>query len=77
MATNLANISETTSHIEAEASRAVVQAIAMASIENNQRAQNVALKIGDPLIWQPTFDWSSTDKYAELKNLRVEVKNKF
>ena len=26
---------------------------------------------------QPTFDWSSTYKYAELRNFRMEVKNMF
>ena len=27
------------------------------------------------IIWQPTFDCGSKDKYAELRNFKLEVKN--
>ena len=77
MATNQANLTETITQIAAEAARVVVQAMAMASAENNQRVQNVGPKISGPLMKQPTFHWSSTDKYAKLRNFRMEVKNMF
>ena len=32
-------------------------------------------KFGGPTVRQPTFDWGSTDRYAELRNFRLEVNN--
>ena len=68
MAANQANLTETIAQIAAEAARVVVQAMAMTSVENNQGTQNARLKLGGPLMTQPTLYWSSTDKYAELRN---------
>ena len=51
--------------------------MAMASAENNQRAQNVGPKLGRPIIRQQTFDRRSTDKYAECRKSRMEVMNMF
>ena len=44
MTTNQANITETIGQIAAEAAKAVVQDMAMASTENNQKVQNVGPK---------------------------------
>ena len=70
MATDKAKITEPVAQI---AARAAVLAMAMAYAGNNQRARNM----GPKLMRQTTSDWSSTDKYAELRNFRMEVKNMF
>ena len=49
----------------------------MVSADNNQKAQNAGPKLGGPIMKQPTFDWSSTDKYVELRNFKKEVRNMF
>ena len=51
--------------------------MAIASAKNNHRAQNAGPKIGGPSMRKQTFSWSSTDKYTELRNFRMEVKNMF
>ena len=56
MADDQANITENVAQIAAEAARVAGQAVAMASAENNQRAQNVVPKIGGPLMREPPFD---------------------
>ena len=73
MATEQANITKMIVQIADEAARAAVRAMAMASAQNNQRAQNVGHKLGSPLMRQPALNWSSTGKYAELRNFRMEV----
>ena len=55
----------------------VVQAMAMASAENNQRAQSAGPKLGGPLMRQPTFNWSCTDRHVELRNIKMEVEDMF
>ena len=47
--------------------------MAMASAENNYRAQNVEPKLDRPIMRQLIFDWSST----EIRNFRMEVLNVF
>ena len=56
MATEQPNIAETVVQIAAEAARVAVQAMAMASAENNQSAQNVGLKLGRSIMRQLTFN---------------------
>ena len=51
--------------------------MAMVSAENNQKAQNVGLKIGSPLMGQLRFGWSSTNKYAEWRKFRMEIAKMF
>ena len=77
MATEQANITEVVIQVAAEAARGEVQAMAMASVDNNQRAENGEPKLDRPIMRELKFDWSSTDKYAELKNFKIEVKNMF
>ena len=64
-------MTETVVKIAAEAAWAAVHAVSMASAKNSQRAQNVGPKLGRPIQRQLTFDWSSTDKYAELGNFII------
>ena len=49
--------------------------MAMASADNNQRAHNVGPKLDRSIMKQMTFNWSSKDKYRELRNFEMEVKN--
>ena len=42
-----------------EATRAAMQAIAVAREESTQ---NVGLKLGRPMMKQPTFNWEAEDK---------------
>ena len=74
MTTEQANITEAEVEVAAEAARVAVQAMATASIENNQMAQIVAPKLGRFNHKEPTFNWSSTWKYAELRNFKMKVK---
>ena len=77
MTTEQANIIETIIQIGTEAARVAVQAMAIASVENNQRAQNVGPKLGGLLMRQLTFHCRFTDNYAEKRSFRVDVKNMF
>ena len=58
----------------AEAARVAIQAMTTAEVE---RPQNVGPKLGEPIMKQLTFNSNSTDKYTELRNFRLEVKNMF
>ena len=62
MATEQSNIVESVVQVAANAATAVVQAIAMTSIGNNQRAQNAGLNLGRTIMKEMTFIWGSTDK---------------
>ena len=70
MATKQANTTEAVVQVVAEAARAVLQAMAMANADNDQRAQSVGPKLGGPIIKQLTFDWTPTDRSAELRNFK-------
>ena len=74
MATEQAYITEAIVQIAAEVARGAVQTIAMASTDNSAREQNVGPKLGGLILKQPTFNWSSTDKYAEPRNFKIDVK---
>ena len=41
------------------------------------KAASVRPKIDGPLLRPLSLDWSSTDKYPELRNFRMEVNNTF
>ena len=56
----------------AEATRAAIEAMAVARVE---RTQNAEPRLGRPMMKQPTFNWRAEDKYDGLKNLRIEVSN--
>ena len=75
MATNQVKVTEIIAQRAAEAAGMAVKAMEMASGESNQRAQNAGPIIDSPLMRQPTFNWSSTEKYAELGIFRMEVKD--
>ena len=75
MTTEQGKITETIVQMAAEAARVAGQAMAVASAENNQCAQNLGPKLDGPIMRQMKFDWSSTDKYEELRNSRMKVMN--
>ena len=52
MATEQANITEDVVQVASEAARAMVQAMAMASTDSNQRIQNAGPKLERPIINQ-------------------------
>ena len=74
MASEQTNTNETIVHAEVEATRAAIQATAVARAE---RTQNVEPRLGRPMMKQPTFNWEAENKYNELKNFRLEVNNIF
>ena len=61
--------------------KAAVQAIAVARVRWvlawEYNFSKFGPKLGGPSLKQPTFAWSSTDKYAELRNFKLEVNNIF
>ena len=54
----------------AEGERVTIQTMA-ASI--GKRIQNVGVRLGGPIMKQPTFNSEAEDKYIELKNVRLEL----
>ena len=77
MATNQANITEIIAQIGAWAARVMVHAMAMASAENNQRAQSVGPKIRWS-IYETTNIWLELQRQVcRGENFRMEVKNMF
>ena len=75
MATEQENITETVVKVAAGTARAVVLTMAMASTDNNRKAENSGPTLGRSIMKQLTFKWSSTDKYAELRDFKMEEKN--
>ena len=59
----------------AEATRAVIQAMATAMIEQPQSM--AGHKQGGTAMKQPTFNWELEDKYIELKTFKLKVNNIF
>ena len=53
---------------------AAIQAMAVAGAE---RAQNVAPRLGGPMMKQFHFNQEANDKYNKLKNFRLEVNHIF
>ena len=74
MVTDQTNITQTTAQVVLEAVKAAVQAITVTTHDGSWETRNELTSRG-PIcgritLRQPTFDWCSTDKYAELKNFR-------
>ena len=59
-------------HVVAEATWVAIQSMSAASAAGTE---NVGSRVSGPIMKQPTFDWYSKDKYAELRNFKLEVKN--
>ena len=70
---------------QTNANEAIVQAVVeettvaiqVMTVNGVERTQNVGPKLGRPIMRQLTFNWSFTDKYAELRNFKLEVENMF
>ena len=69
-----ANTNEAVVQAVVEATRTAIQATA---VTRTERTQNLGLRLGGPIMKQPTFNCEAEDKYYELKNFRVEVNNIF
>ena len=57
------NANEMIAQTVAEAARVIIQAMTTTRAE---RTQNVGLRLGRPIMKQPTFNWEAGDKYNEL-----------
>ena len=44
---------------------------------NNARPMHTMPRLIGPVLKQPTFAWKATDKYKELCNFELDVKNTF
>ena len=58
----------------AETTRAALQAMAT---DRAERTQYMGTKLDRPIMKQLTVDWNYTDKYAQLRKFKLEVKNMF
>ena len=74
METEQTNSNAAIAQAVAEAARVEVQAM---TTTESERTQNVEPRLGGSIMKQLTFDWSFTDKYAELRNFRKEVRSMF
>ena len=59
------NTNEYITQAVAKATRAAIQTMS---------AENVRPRMSGCIMKQPTFDWSAKDKYAEVRNFKLEVK---
>ena len=71
MATEQTNANEAIGQAVAQATKAAIQAMAVAGPE---RTQNAGPKLGMSIMKQLIFHWSSTEKYTVLRNFKLEVK---
>ena len=65
MASEHVIVSEAITKAVAEATRAAIQAMAVAAAERPQ--STAGPKIGRPSMKQPTFNWEAEDEYNKLK----------
>ena len=77
MATEQDTIMQAITQAAIEAARVALWAMAAARTDNNDKIQSVILKIGIPIMQQPTFNWKAEDKFSKLKNFIQEVYNIF
>ena len=77
MVTDQTNITQAIAHVAIEAVKAAVQAVVVALSKDSSGARNELTSTGPnwgrPTLRQPTFDRSSTEKYEQLRNCRLEV----
>ena len=69
MANEQTNINEYITQAVPKAARLAVQTKAMAGTAS---VENPGSRMSRPIMKQPTFDWRAKDKYAELRNLKLE-----
>ena len=73
MASEQIIVNEAIAKAVAEVTKAVIQAIAVATIEKPQGMTGP--RISGPTMKQSNFIWEAKDKYNELKTFRLEVNN--
>ena len=71
MANKQANTNEYIAQAIAKAARVAAQIMSAAG---TARAENARPRMSGPIMKQPTFDWSAKDKFAKLRNFKLEVK---
>ena len=72
MTSEQTNVNEYRAQAVAKAARMAIQTMSAAST-----GENVGPRMCGPMMKQPTFDWSAKEKYAELRNTKLGVKNMF
>ena len=72
MAYEQTSTNEYITHTVPEAAWVAIQTITTAG---TARTENMGPKMSGPIMKQPTFDWSTKDKYAKLRNFKLEVRN--
>ena len=55
--------------------KATSVAIQTMTTADTSRPDNAGPKMSRPIMKQPMCDWSTKDKYAELRNFELEVSN--
>ena len=61
-----------------EAVKATIMAIReVDNLISNARLVRMEPRSGGPALKQPIFDWKAANKYLELSNFELEVKNMF
>ena len=65
-------VNEFIAHAVAEASGVTIKTIAAAG---TSRQENAEPRMSGPIMKEPTFDQNTKDKYAELRNFKLEVSN--
>ena len=71
MANEQTNSNEYIAQAVPKAARVAIQTLYTAGAA---RRENVGSRMSGPIMKQPTFNWSSKDKYAELRNFKLKVK---
>ena len=72
MASEETNTNEYIAQAVAKAVRVSIQTMFMAV---TARTESVGPRMSGPIMKQPTFDWSTKDKYAKLRNFKLEIKS--
>ena len=72
------SMTKKTTQASIKASRAAIMAVREADNPVNYAGQvHTMSRSNGPVLRHPVFDWKATDKYQELCNFEIEVKNIF
>ena len=72
------SLTQTIMQAAMEATKAVLMVVREAeTLAGNARPIQKVPRMGGPALKQPTFDWKIPDKYHELCNFKIEIKNIF
>ena len=75
------DMTEAVMQVSIEATKIVVQVLAVAGAEEGagprSKPVSAGSKLGVPTLKQPTFDWNVTDTFTQLTDLSLEVNKMF